>query len=509
MLRESREGMTLEQLQMGGVGGRITGSPKQTVHGVHHDSRQIAEGDLFVAVPGRTHDGSSFVDDALGRGAVALMAEQQLSHDIPQITVPDARLGLGRAAELVYGAPTSALRTVGITGTNGKTTTAHLLKNAIESVSGKPALIGTTGLIAFGAERPSLHTTPEGDDISRFARQALDGGATHLVIEVSSHGLALRRVDAIDFEVAAFTNLSRDHLDFHETMEGYGQAKARLFTELTQKCAVIHVDDRFGSELANRLRIPVIRCSRNPERNAEISATSWSVTRAGIHAEVETPSGTVEIRSPMLGEHNLENLLVALGCAHALGLDLNAVAKAWWSVTGSNGRLERIAHPGDIAVLVDYAHTPDALRRVVGTMRAVTPKRLIVVFGAGGDRDRGKRPEMGRVAVQGADICVLTSDNPRSEDPQSILAEVEAGAKSAGGVHIDLDALGSASRGYCTAIDRKEAIRAAITAARAGDTVLLAGKGHETYQIVGTERAHFDDREEARAAIALVAGGER
>ncbi len=503
---EASEGMTLAQLQSSGVGGRITGLATQRVSGVQHDSREVTGGDLFVAVPGETHDGVSFVGDALARGAVAVMAEQELAYDVPQLTVPDARLGLGRAAELVYGAPTSALHTVGITGTNGKTTTAYLLKRAIEGISAKPVLIGTTGFVAIGAERPSLHTTPEGDDISRFARQALDDGATHLVIEVSSHGLAMHRADALDFEVAAFRNLSPDHLDFHHNMQRYGEVKTRLFTELAPKRAVIHVDDTFGAELAARVSMPVIRCSRRPGSDAEIVATEWSVTRAGIRAEVETPAGLVELRSPMLGEHNLENLLVALGCAYALGLNLNAVTKAWESAGGSPGRLERIVHPQDIAVLVDYAHTPDALRRVLETMRAVTPNRLIVVFGAGGDRDKGKRPEMGRVGAQSADLCVLTSDNPRDEDPQRILEEVEAGAKQAGSMRIEPGELAGARQGYCRLIDRREAITTAIRAAGVGDTVLLAGKGHETYQIIGTERMHFDDREEARAAIASVAG---
>jgi UDP-N-acetylmuramoyl-L-alanyl-D-glutamate--2,6-diaminopimelate ligase len=507
MPRESSQGMTLEQLQSSGVGGQVIGLATQRVCGVQHDSREVTAGDLFVAVPGETHDGVSFVGDALARGAVAVMAEQNLPYDVPQITVPDARVGLGRAAELVYGAPTSALHTVGITGTNGKTTTAYLLKEAIEAVSAKPALVGTTGLVAAGAERPSLHTTPEGDDISRFARQALDEGATYLVLEVSSHGLAMHRVDALDFEVVAFTNLSRDHLDFHQTMERYGAAKARLFTDLEPEIAVIHVDDPFGAELASRASVPVLRCSRRSGSDAEIVAAQWSVTRAGIHAQVRTPAGAVELRSPMLGEHNLENLLVALGCAHAFGLDLKAVAEAWESAGGSPGRLERIAHPHDVAVLVDYAHTPDALARVLDTMRAVTPNRLIVVFGAGGDRDRGKRPEMGRVGVQNADLCVLTSDNPRSEDPERILDEVESGAKQAGGTRIEAGELANASDGYCTLVDRKTAVRAAIRAAGAGDTVLLAGKGHETYQVIGNERTHFDDREEAHAAIASLVGG--
>ena len=507
MSAEPTQGMTLQQLQSRGVGVRIEGLATQTVHGVQHDSRQVTDGDLFVAVPGETHDGLGFVGDAVARGAAAVMAEQQVEVAVPQLIVTDARAGLGRAAELVYGEPTSALHTVAITGTNGKTTTAYLLKCALEGVSAKPALVGTTGWLAPGSERPSLHTTPEGDDISRFARLALDAGATHLVLEVSSHGLAMHRVDALDFEVAAFTNLSRDHLDFHQSMDLYGEAKARLFTELGPKRAVTHIDDPFGAALADRIAGPVIRCSRSLGSRAEILATDWSVTRTGIHATVQTPAGTVEIRSPMLGEHNLENLLVALGCVYALGLDLDAVSKAWQLAAGSPGRLERIAHPQDVAVLVDYAHTPDALRRVLQTMRAVTPNRLIVVFGAGGDRDKGKRPEMGRVGVEGADLCVLTSDNPRTEDPRRILEEVATGATQAAGIRIEAAELAAATRGYCVVVEREEAIAAAIRAAGAGDTVLLAGKGHENYQVIGATRQQFDDREQAREVIASLAGG--
>ncbi|UCH30272.1 MAG: UDP-N-acetylmuramoyl-L-alanyl-D-glutamate--2,6-diaminopimelate ligase [Myxococcales bacterium] len=507
MRSNAGQGMTLRQLQDAGVEGNLVGSVEQVVTGVQHDSRRIEQGDIFVAISGETHDGARFVDDALAAGAVAVIAEQPVPREVPQLTVVNARVALGRAAELVYGSPSSALHTVGITGTNGKTTTAYLLKEAIEDDSGKAALIGTTGLMIGAAERPSPHTTPEGDDISRFAREALDEGATHLVLEVSSHGLSLNRVDALRFEVAAFTNLSRDHLDYHGSLGSYGDAKARLFTELSPGHAVSHVDDAFGADLASRLAGSVIRCSRRPGSGAEILATEWSATRAGIHAKVDTPAGTVELRSPMLGEHNLENLLVALGCAHALGLDLDRVAAAWRTAAGSPGRLERIAHPADVAVLVDYAHTPDALERVLDTMRAVTPRRLIAVFGAGGDRDTGKRPEMGRVGVEHADLCVLTSDNPRTEKPQRILDAVEAGAKRAGALRLDPGDLAGAAEGYCAILDRREAIRAAIAAAGAGDTVLLAGKGHETYQVIGSERAHFDDREEARAAIAALGGG--
>lgn len=496
--------MTLRDLQETAVGGRLIGATSTPITGVQHDSRRVSPGDLFVAVPGEQHDGSAFVGDALRRGAVAVIAEHELSYDVPQLAVDDARAALGVAAESVYGMPTRTLHTVGITGTNGKTTTAYLVKHAIEADEGRVALVGTTGMATGDEEQTSSHTTPEGDDISRFARRSLDHGATHLVLEVSSHGLALRRVDALRFEVAAFTNISRDHLDFHGTMEAYQEAKARLFTELQPEIAVIHTDDAFGAKLAERISCPVLRCSRRSDTTAEVVVRAWSMTRAGIEAKVDTPNGVVDLQSPMLGEHNLENLLVALGCAHALGLDLERVSTAWSRFPGSPGRLERVEHPGDVAVLVDYAHTPDALRRVLQTMRAVTPGRLVAVFGAGGDRDAGKRPEMGRAGAQHADLCVLTSDNPRTEDPSAILRAVVEGARDGGAEQLTRAELSTATRGYCAILDRAEAIEAAIEAAAPGDTVLLAGKGHETYQIVGAERRHFDDREEARAAIATL-----
>lgn len=499
MRHESEGTMTLGDLQQLGVGGRLIGAPDLVVQGVQHDSRRVEAGDLFVAIQGANYDGTRFVEDAVGRGAVAVMSERLLDGVDAQLVVADARSALSRAAELVYGNPTQNLPTVGITGTNGKTTIAYLVARAIEAGEGVPAVIGTTGLFVGGRAHPSQHTTPEADDIARFARGAVDEGATHLVAEVSSHGLDLRRVDAIDFDVAAFSNLSRDHLDYHGTFERYGEAKARLFTELAPRTSVVHVDDAFGAELANRAAGHVLRCSRRDE-SADVFASTWSATRSGVAATIRTPSGEWNVQSPMLGEHNLENLLVALGCIEALGLDPHDATTAWRNATGSPGRLERVPHPSDVAVLVDYAHTPDALQRVLTALREVTPGRLFVVFGAGGDRDRGKRPEMGRVAARTADLCVVTSDNPRTEDPDAILADVVAGLESMPSV--DPGSLPSAERGYLTEPDRAEAIRLAVGAAREGDTVLLAGKGHEDYQIVGSERRHFDDREEAARAIA-------
>ena len=506
MPHDPEASMTLADLARHGIEGRVLDSRGQALSGVQHDSRLVTQGDLFVAVPGEVHDGADFIDDALSRGAVAVICERPIAKDVPQLIVSDARAALSRAAEAVYGNPTRTLRTVAITGTNGKTTTAYLLAKAIDAASGTAAMIGTTGLSIGDTEVESAHTTPEGDDISRFARRAVDAGATHLVLEASSHGLALRRLDALDVAVAAFTNLSRDHLDFHETLEAYGEAKARLFLELDPGVSVICVDDVFGSKLAERVSGDRVRCSRRPDSGAEVVAKAWSITRDGIDARVQTPAGTLRLQSPMLGEHNLENLLVALGCAYVLGLDLARVVDGWRSAPGSPGRLERVAHPRDVAVLVDYAHTPDALRRVLEALRKMTPGRLCVVFGAGGDRDRGKRVPMGRAAAEVSDICVVTSDNPRTERPDDIASEVERGVAEAGMPRIPPGELPRAARGYCTIVERREAIQAALGSVQDGDTVLIAGKGHETYQIVGTERRHFDDRDEARAAITAFEG---
>ena len=499
--------LTLAELLAAGVGTNIVGQGDIEVLGVQHDSRRVVEGDLFVAVPGATHDGFDFIEDAIERGAIAVMTEREAPEPIPQLIVDDTRLALGCAAELVYGSPTSELPTVGITGTNGKTTTAYLVAEAIEGAGRKPAVMGTTGLKVGEAETTSSHTTPEGDDISRFARRALDQGASHLVLEVSSHALAMHRVDSIRFEVAAFTNLSQDHLDFHGSFEAYGAAKKRLFTALVPEHVVVHIDDPFGAALAGELDRPVIRCSKGRVSEAEVYVRAWTADRDGLTAEVRAPSGDFELRSRMLGEHNLENLLVAFGCAYVLGLDLEKVVERWASSAGSPGRLERVAHPDDVTVMVDYAHTPDALTPHLRALRPLTPKRLILVFGAGGDRDRSKRPLMGRAAAQGADLSVLTSDNPRSEDPRAIMADVQRGTEETGLARLAPNDLRDAASGFCVVVDRRQAIETAIGAACPGDTVLLAGKGHEAYQVLADGTVHFDDREEARRAIASLRRG--
>ncbi|MGF1465750.1 MAG: UDP-N-acetylmuramoyl-L-alanyl-D-glutamate--2,6-diaminopimelate ligase [Sandaracinaceae bacterium] len=501
-------GAPLGELHERGLALEVIGDPGVLVTGVRHDSRAVEPGDLFVAIPGRVHDGRRFAADAVARGAAAVAATSSLDHDVPVLRVADPRRALGPLAERVYGEPTSALTVLGVTGTNGKTTTAWLVSEALAARGRRAAFLGTVGSHVAGVSMPGALPTPEGDDLARFARRAVAAGASHLVMEVSSHALAQHRPDAMRFAVAAFTNLTQDHLDFHGTMEAYFEAKARLFTELRPPRAVIPLDGGFGDRLAARFDGVPWRVSRRPRAGADLDVRAFALDRAGIRATVGTPTDEAELVSPLVGAHNLDNLLVALGSLLALGEGLRDAADALGQVGAVPGRLERVASPGDeIEVIVDYAHTPDALGRALEALRPLTPGRLIAVFGCGGDRDRDKRTPMGRAGAAGADLVVLTSDNPRSEDPAAILRAIEEGVRAVGMEPRRAGSAGASGSGYLVEEDRREAIRAAVLAARPGDTVLVAGKGHEQVQMRGGVARPFDDRVEARAALAARRGG--
>jgi UDP-N-acetylmuramoyl-L-alanyl-D-glutamate--2,6-diaminopimelate ligase len=486
-------------------GAQLRGDGDVIVRGVRHDSREVEPGDVFVALRGRTVDGARFIEEAVARGAVAIVTEQPVDVRCPQVIVPDARAALGPLAQHAYGDPSHHLDVVGITGTNGKTTVAWLLERIIGRSGGRASVMGTVSFRTPTAVYPAPYTTPEGDAIARFARESVDAGATHLVMEVSSHGLALRRVDGVRFKVAAFTNLTLDHLDFHGDLDTYAAAKQRLFSELSPRAAVMNIDDPYGSVFARSLPrdVQVLSCSHKGE--AHVRATDFRSGRRGLWAIIRTSDarGTrdVELESPLLGLHNLENLLVAFGCGLALGIDANVISMALADAHGAPGRLERIPCPNDITVLVDYAHTPDALERVLLALRSITPGRLMAVFGCGGDRDRSKRPVMGQAAARLADLVVVTSDNPRSEPPRVILDEIVPGIVRTGFRCLDGKSLREASSGFLVVEDRAQAIRQAVLAAMPGDTVLIAGKGHESLQILGTARRRFVDREEAERAI--------
>ena len=492
-------------------GTRIAGDASVRVFGVRHDSRKVVAGDLFAVRRGKTVDGAKFVDDAKRAGAVAVLAEEGAAvaeHGLPTIYVPDAARGLALAAAAVYEHPSFGLEVVGITGTNGKTTTTHLVRAAIDGALGgaRCGLVGTLGYRFRDLAIEATHTTPEADDLARAMLVMRRAGATHVAMEVSSIALSLDRVHAVRFFVAAYTNLTQDHLDFHGTMDAYGEAKAKLFLGSGPGTSVICVDGEFGRTLADRVEASsvrlhsthdlaaargVIRVSAQLGADADFAPTKLALSARGIEATVKTPTGDVQLSSPLVGAHNVENLVVTLGIVHALSLDLELACAALANEKGAPGRRERCDGPGDdVVVLVDYAHTPDALARALDALRAVSTGRLICVFGCGGDRDPSKRGPMGRAAAERADFVWITSDNPRSEDPSAIAAPI-------------IEAVVGTKKGqHAVELDRGRAIARALAEALPGDTILIAGKGHEDYQIVGAEKRHFDDREEARSALA-------
>ena len=493
--------LALRELRELGFVTQVVGDDGVRIRGIRHDSRRCEPGDLFVAVAGAQSDGAQFVNDAIARGAVAVLAERPLTEAVPVAVADDALVALSRIAQHLYDDPTSKLQVVGVTGTNGKTTITYLVEALLRADNASPAVLGTVNFRGPFGVLTATHTTPMADDLMRLARSAVESGASHLVIEVSSHALAMHRADGVRFAVAAFTNLTQDHLDYHGDFASYEAAKRRLFRDLTPEVAVVNVDDAVGRSIADEFPRRVLRCSKRAGNGVNVFALSSESTRAGIRARISCAGEELELESPLIGEHNLENLLVALGCGTALGIPLPVMQRALREAQGAPGRLERVAHPNDVLVFVDYAHTPDALSRVLQTVRKTTSGRLIVTFGCGGDRDPGKRPIMGKAAAELADLVVLTSDNPRSEDPALILQQIEAGVKTAQLPLVDADALAYSERGYCVEADRHAAIRLSLLAAQPGDTVLIAGKGHEKVQIIGDERLAFDDVLEARKVI--------
>ena len=488
----------------------VVGDGEARVSGVRHDSRAIEPGDLFVARRGARSDGTAFVRDALARGASAVLFGRDTpvepSLPVPQIVVDDVGDGLAYAAAAVYGHPTFSLEMVGITGTNGKTTTTYLVRAAVDAALGGSfcGIVGTVGHRYGDYRVDAAHTTPEADELARVLAGMRKRGASHVAMEVSSIALASGRVKAVRFRVAALTNLTQDHLDFHGTMEEYAEAKAALFTKYAAGVSVLNIDDPFGASLVARVRGPMVRVSARltTREGAEIAPRSATMSAEGIDTVLRTPQGDVRVRSRLVGAHNLENIALAMGIAHALELDLARAAEGIGAEGGAPGRLERCDDEGDdVIVVVDYAHTPDALARVLDSVKSVAGRRLWCVFGCGGDRDASKRSLMGEAAAKRADAVVITSDNPRSESPADIANPIERGARSAGLRELDLGTIARGDRGYAVELDRARAIEAAVLEAAPGDVIVIAGKGHEDYQVIGKETRHFDDREEARRAL--------
>ena len=474
------------------------------------DSRHAEKGGLFVCVSGMRADGHDFIDDALSHGAVAIVAQTEMPAGFPMgfVRVRDSRAALAAISANFYGHPASRLDLIGITGTNGKTTTSLLIESILQSHGSSPGVLGTLVYRWAGKQIPAPLTTPESLEIQRLFYCMLQDGVSHVVMEVSSHALALGRIAGCEFRTGVFTNLSQDHLDFHSTMEEYFSAKRLLFSSYLdphRSVAVINEDDEYGRRIIeNGTRAArIIRYSgaNSPDPGLEKGANDVFVKEAwfspmGITAKVHTSQGEIRVDSPLMGRLNLYNILAAISAAVSLDIAPNAIEEGIRNLSRVDGRLERVEIPDRFGfqVVVDYAHTPDAMEKALACLREMTENRLIAVFGCGGDRDRGKRPIMGRIAAERADLVVVTSDNPRSEPPDDIIDQIEAGVKQTG-----VPALGpagglSAGKGYIREVDRRKAIELALALGRPGDTIFIGGKGHETYQIVGTIKHSFDDR---------------
>jgi len=492
MAPEARVSVLLEALS----DKRVVGTVPATVHGLTADSRKVERGDCFVAVPGFKQDARRFIPDAIARGAGLVVTEGDAVPGVrvPQVLVPATRPALAQLAAAYHGHPSRALTLVGITGTNGKTTTSYLV-DALLRGHGPTGILGTIQYVVGDEVRPAGQTTPEALDIQAMLATMRERGVTGVAMEVSSHALALSRVDGLAFDAAVFTNLTQDHLDFHQTLEAYGQAKRRLFELLAaspkrRRTAVVNGDDPWGARMVAGLPLEVLTFGLGAANR--VRPTTWSSSLDGIRMRVETPRGAADVASPLIGEHNVMNLLGAVGVGIALGLEPAAVARALGGVSAVPGRFEQVSAGQPFLVVVDYAHTPDALERVLATARKITAGRLGVVFGCGGDRDRTKRPIMGEIAARLADRVWITSDNPRSEPPPSIIEEIAVGVRR----------VWAAPERYAMVADRRAAIFAALSWATSGDAIVIAGKGHEAYQIIGPDVLPFDDREVARQALA-------
>lgn len=500
---------TLGQL-IDGLEAIVSGAkPEIAISGICYDSRKVRAGTLFVCLHGSRLDGHAFIGDALAAGAAAIMGETIAPEGLPVpfVRVPNSRAALAAVSSVFYDHPASKLEIIGITGTNGKTTTSLLIESILRHAGFEPGVLGTLSYKWRDREIAAPMTTPESLDLQGIFFEMASEGVTHIVMEVSSHALALGRVAGLTFRAGVFTNLSQDHLDFHQSMEEYFAAKKLLFSkhlDPRSSAAVINADDEHGKKLIENgaCRADLLGYSAGASAGPYLEKAGVRVEEArlgsdGIRARLITPRGSMEIESPLVGRLNLYNVLAAVSTALALGVSPDAVVAGIRAVSEVDGRLQRVDVPDALGfqVIVDYAHTPDAMEKALGCLREMmTHGRLIAVFGCGGDRDRGKRPIMGKIAAENADLVIITSDNPRSEDPENILDQVEAGVIDAGSSRIDPARYPAAGKVFIRRADRREAIELALSLARPGDCIFIGGKGHETYQIIGSTKHPFDDR---------------
>ena len=515
--------MTLRELLKKAPDSEIHGESNVSIGSLTCDSRAVLPGALFFALRGAQADGHRYIKNAVAAGAVAVILEDTASAPtgLPWVKVTDGRAAMGRISALFNGDPTASKPLVGITGTNGKTTTTYLIEAILAAAGQSAAVLGTISYRFGTTIIQASHTTPESTELQGAFRKLAEAGAQAFVMEVSSHALEQKRVDGCHFDVGIFSNLTRDHLDYHVTMESYLEAKCRLFTDLLRpspekphRRAAINMDDPYGEQIAVRCVCPVV--TFGIKGHCDVRPTNVTSSVNGIQATLITPAGEFEFASQLLGRFNLSNILAAAAAGVALDLPLPAIKFGIENHATVPGRMERVENRAGVTCLVDYAHTGDALENVLATLKEISTGRIITLFGCGGDRDNGKRPIMGRIAAAMSDLAIVTSDNPRTEDPISILEQIRGGIINIpplpqgegwgeGGVIREYrpDELtdGFAEKGFTLLENRHEAIQLAIRLARPGDIVLLAGKGHEDYQIIGTTKQHFDDREEAAAAF--------
>jgi len=482
--------MKLRDLFLDLPGVRFNGNGGADILGLAYSSKEVRPGFLFAAIRGEKRDGFMFIEEALERGAAAVLSDRPRPQNWrgPWVQALDVREALALAAAAFYGHPSMKLKVIGITGTKGKTTLTYLLESILQKAGFQVGVIGTVNYRWPNMSQAAPRTTPEAPDLERLLSEMLSQGVTHCVIEASSHALEFKRVWGVHFDIAVFTNLSPEHLDYHPSMEDYFEAKKKLFfLNAKKRTAVVNLDDPWGKRLIAEL--PLTTVSFGLEPAAIVRADTFRFSETGIKAEVDYPGGQIRICSPLMGKHNLSNILAAVATSLALNIPGPTIKEGISALKTIPGRLQKVETGLGFQVFVDYAHTDQAIRSLLETIRDLKPHRILLVFGAGGDRDKSKRPRMGEAAASLADLSFITSDNPRSEDPLAIIADIEKGFAE------------KQAKNYKIVPDRKEAIFQALAEARKGDYVLIAGKGHETYQVFKAETVHFDDVEVVRAAL--------
>ncbi len=502
--------MKLEQLLAGIDIVNFSGDTAGEVSTVCYSAAECREASVFVAIPGLKHDGHDFIENAIARGAKYIVHEKDLQFppSITSVRVANSRRALGILAKNYFGNPSAALLMIAVIGTNGKTTITYLLESILKAAGFKCGVLGTVNYRFNDKVYPAPNTTPESYEMQKILRQMADDGVTHVVAEVSSHAIDLKRVDDCDFDLGIFTNLTRDHLDYHQTMENYFQAKKRFFSEVLPQSRkthrqkmVINNDDPWGQKILAEVPVPAL--TYGIEGNCSIKATDYELSLSGLSAGINISGKSFSISSPLIGKFNLYNILAAVSAASVLDIPQPVIESGIKNMSCVPGRLESVASRSGLHVFVDYAHTDDALRRVLQNLTALKEKRIITVFGCGGNRDRGKRPLMGEAAASYSDLTIVTSDNPRLEDPLEIIREIETGIdqQKIKKVEINHAEIASDVQSYTVIPEREKAIEAAIGIASAGDIVLIAGKGHEDYQIIGEKKMPFDDRKIAAHAL--------